>query len=187
MIKRINLVPSKPLAQKIKQVTLPVTFIASIAALIPLALSYLSLEKEQAVLLAKKETFQKKIEIIEAEQRRYITLKKEVESLQNKKKNLYQELQKLSKTKRQVPPYTELLKALSSTLPDSARITLITVSDGSGTIEGETMKVEDVPSLIERLKKSSYISGMELNELITFSEKNKKIYRFKIQFTLTNV
>ncbi len=185
-MKRINLVPPPPLASRIKGVGVPLAVVALGAVVVALAVSVLGLRRDVALLMAQRSRLQAQTAQREALAAREANLKKEVEGLRSRERSLAQEVDSLMKSRRLVPPYSNLLLFISRTLPSSAKIDELHVKGAAGSLSGVITDMARMSPFVEELAGAPMVRGARL-VLLEAVDKKHHLYRFRVDFQLSRL
>jgi Tfp pilus assembly protein PilN len=156
MIYRVNLVPQKPFAERIKRVS---PFILGGLFLVLCAFFYFRATYLQNQI----DHYDHEIRRLERaagltdEMTQQITeLNVQITGLKEKHAELQNEVEKISGIKAEKNYYTVPLSHIASSLPDSIKCNKISFKGDLGTIEGVSVKHQDIPDFITNIKAKNY-------------------------------
>ncbi len=165
MLQRINLVPQKPLSEKLKVITPVLLFLLIALILVTVFVNYRILESRIATTERESSAIhemQLQTNIILANKKR---LAEEISTLAEQKDKLESEVGKIESIRSKKRYYTKALNIISGTLPSSAKCNKISFQEGTGALEGIAVKYQDLPVLVSELKNSGFIRYAVLNEV----------------------
>ena len=184
MLKRLNLVPQIPLAEKIKKKT-PVilgVFLAVIGVFLFSRIQYLNyqIKKNDSAIesmlqrVAESEKLQKRVSSLNSEN---ISTKKEYTEILNQVSGLdSMSLEKIS--------YSKILNSISSSLPQTVKCSRMSFTEKSGVIHGSALRYKDLPLLVRTLKKDPLFQHIELQDLDRVEGNTPEPFTFDIAFNL---
>ncbi len=184
MLKRLNLVPQIPLAEKIKKKT-PVilgVFIAVICVFLFSRIQYLNYQVKkndseiESMLqrVAESEKLQERVSSLNSvnisKKKEYTEILNQVSGLEN------MGLEKIS--------YSKILSSISSSLPQSVKCSRMSFMEKSGIIHGSALRYKDLPLLVRTLKKDPLFRHIELQDLDRVEGNAPEPFTFDIAFDL---
>lgn len=184
MLKRLNLVPQIPLAEKIKKRT-PIIlgiFIAFIGIFLFSRIQYLNyqIKKNDSVIesmlqrVAESEKLQKQVSSLNNAN---INKKKEYTEILNQVSGLEgMSLEKIS--------YSKILLSISSSLPQTVKCSRMSITEKSGIIHGSALRYKDLPLLVRTLKKNPLFQHIEIQDLDRVEGNPPEPFTFGIVFNL---
>lgn len=184
MLERINLVPARPIAAKLKRAAPPVlgALLGVILLFVAGKYSWLSFQlnstvKELARLTAKAESaaqFQVQQDL----------LSKELASLSNQMVQLKSEVARLTEPRGQRSNFSTVLSRIATALPGSAKCRAIVLHAGSGEIEGVATEYKDLPDFVAALKKDGLCKQATLHDIDRAKAESGSRFSYKIIFEL---
>ena len=185
MIDRINLVPQKPLAEKVKS-ALPL--VLGVLLGLVLALSFLEyryvtyqyhkLDKDIAELQNQKglaDKFQSQVQGLTAE----------IKQLRDKQQQLDKLAASLDFDKHKKKSFSRALSTISEYLPDSIKCTKINFDNNIGMISGTAAKYTDLPGLVKSLKDDPFFKDAVLKDVDKISNASWDQFSFNIRLELS--
>ena len=182
-MRRVNLVPPLPLAARIRMTGIPLAVLLLGMAAIYVGLSYMRMERELALLAARRAELQQALARREATLAKLAAVKKKVEGLRQEKKEWESTVNELVKSKRMVPPLSNFLVLLSQTLPSSAKVEAIEIKGESGAVSGQVLRIGEMSTFVEALNHAPIVDGARL-VFLEAVDKEHRLYRFKVVFVL---
>lgn len=180
MIERINLVPQRPYAEKVKM-ALPI-ILGSLVAII-LVITFL----EYQVLTHKLNKVDKELTTIQAEkgladqlQSKTKALKTIVARLQNQHGELQKSVAELDITQSKNKYFSRALSTITYALPDTIKCTKIIFENNTGLISGDATQYSDLPDLVTKLKNNPLFKNAVLKDV----DKNDKSNTYQLSFNI---
>lgn len=180
MIERINLVPQKPYAEKVKT-AIPI-ILGSLVAIV-FVISFL----EYQVLAYKLSKIDKELITIKAEkgladqlQNKTKSLKATVARLQNHHNKLHKNVSELDFTQSKNKYFSRALSTITYALPDTVKCTKIAFENNTGLITGHAVQYSDLPDLITKLKNNPLFKNAALKNV----DKSKRTNTYKLSFNI---
>lgn len=180
MLARVNLIPQKPFADRLK-ILVPLLLLVGVALVIILIsfrhrlltaeLARSTQEAEALALIQSRAT---------AEMSSLQQLATELEKLHKQEGTLRAEVAKIEASRGEKKSYSLALATIAASLPGSLRCEKITFKRELGIIEGVASSYHDLPPLIEKLRhsptfKDAYLSGVDKVEGNTAEPLNFRI------------
>lgn len=180
MIERINLVPQKPYAEKVKTA---IPIVLGILVVIVLVVSFL----EYQFLAYKLSKVDKDLITIKTEkglaeqlQNKTKSLKTTVTRLQKHHKKLQNNVAKLDFTESKNKYFSRALSAITYALPDTVKCTKIAFENNIGLITGHAVQYSDLPDLVTKLKNNSIFKNAALKNV----DKSRVTNTYKLSFNI---
>lgn len=180
MKQRINLVPQKPLAERIKNL-IPIVFSALLVLIGIIFFSWVQVLNHWLA-----ET-NKTIARIEEEANQATALSSQVASLkknlQNKNRAIDQktaQIANLSKIRGQKKKFSHPLSLIASLLPDSVRCREITFTGSAGTMQGTALDYDDLIWMLRSMQSLNIFNNVSLSVTDRATNKDQE----RIEFTI---
>lgn len=181
MLQRINLVPQKPLSEKLKVITPIILFLLIASILLTIFIKHRIIdlqitrtERENAAI--QEEQVQTNI-ILSGKKK----LDQEISSLTKERNELSSEVSKIESIRSRKRYYTKALNIISTSLPPSVKCRKISFKKESGTLDGIAVKYQDLPVLVNELTENDFIRFAVLKEVDRIAG-NSTALTFKITF-----
>ncbi|MEN8256676.1 MAG: PilN domain-containing protein [Thermodesulfobacteriota bacterium] len=183
MQQRINLVPQKPLAERIKDL-IPIVFGGMVVFILLIFFSWVQ------ILNIRLADLDKTIARIEEQTNQAAALSTQVTALKKRLQNKNQAIDQksvqiaaLSKIRGQKRKFSQPLSLISSLLPESVRCKTITFKDSNGEIKGTALDYDDLIWLVRNMQSLNVFKQVSLS--VTDRATNKEQER--IEFTIVAV
>jgi len=180
MLDRINLVPQKPLAGKIKR-KLPLVLGLTLTLIV------LAIQGQSHLLSQRINRLQKDIHTLEAAVASHsqimtrLTIKKtEFTELTNQNSELETRVNRLEGMQQHKQRFSGLLAAIADALPPSMICRRIAFTRQTGEIAGEARGYEDLPDFVERLKNSGRFAEVSLAAINRTTRDSEMVFEFNI-------
>jgi Tfp pilus assembly protein PilN len=180
MIERINLVPQRPFAEKVKM-ALPIVLGTLVAVVLVTAFF------EYQILSYKLNKVDKELTTIKAEkgladqlQSKTQTLKTTVARLQNHHSELQKSVTELDITQSKNKYFSRALSAITYALPDTVKCTKIVFENNTGQITGNAVQYSDLPDLVTRLKNNPLFKNAALKNV----DKSNNADSYQLSFNI---
>ena len=184
ILDRINLVPQKSLAERIKQV-IPVTL------LVGLCLAMLAVYMENHLITAKIDKINKEIIKIETDATLTAQLKiakdrlaAEVKLLNQKHSDLKKSVAKIEKIRGRKKPFSAALVAIAKSLPESVKCNKISFHKNSSEISGTALRYNDLPIIVRRLNRDPKFKKVILRDIDRLARNTRQNIFFSMMFEL---
>lgn len=175
---KINLLPTKKKPPK-KVIDLQQQVILALLILILVVMAmgyYWKTQNDRIAMLEKgKEAAEKQI----ADQDNML---KEVKNVEQERKMVSEKIEIIENLKKNQAGPVQLLDAVSTALPKSVNVSLLSESNNSVSIDGEAFTNEDIVRFIDNLKSSPLLKDVMLLETSQASRDKIDIYKYKLQF-----
>lgn len=184
MLKRINLVPQIPLADRIKK-AMPV----ALGTLLVLICLFLygwgqlldsQINRQDVVL----QEIDKRINASQRLQEQVTSLKAENSRYKEKYTAILQRTNGLENIDLKKRLFSKILDRISISLPQSVRCSKLIMDKKGGEINGLALIYKDMPLLVRRLKNDPLFSAVELQDLNKTAENAQASFTFTITFNL---
>jgi Tfp pilus assembly protein PilN len=184
MLARVNLVPQKPLAERLK-ILVPLLLTAIIAlVLVSVYLHQRLLTTE----LAQASQEVEKIGLIQARAKAEMgamqQLAGELETLRKRQSLLREEVEKIEAIRMEKKPYSLALATIAGSLPGTLKCDKITFRNGRGMIEGVATNYRDLSSLIGRLREKAPFGNVSLDNVDKVTGNSTEPLHFRMKVTL---
>lgn len=186
MLQRINLVPQDPLKDKVKKTV-------SVALLVFVSFVCLFIYIRMQILDRRIHAADQKIQVVEKQSQLSGNLQLTIGDLNKKiidQKKEYEELQKrmakLDKMTAEKSRFSDILAHIASSVPQSVSLSHCTLNDSSGEIAGSTLRQQDLPKLIMKIKKDPRFVAVELQNMKKADVNSLEPFTFTIKFSLKN-
>jgi Tfp pilus assembly protein PilN len=184
ILDRINLVPQKPLAERIKQVI-------PIILLIGLCLAMVAVYMENHLVSAKIDKIDKEIVKIESDATLAAQLKiakdrlaaevKLLKQLHSDIKNRVEKIEKIHGTKK---PFSAALIAIAKSIPPAVKCSKISFHKNSGEISGTALRYNDLPIIVRRLNRDPRFKKVILRDIDRLARNTRQNIFFSMMFEL---
>lgn len=170
MLERINLVPKRPLAEKLRTVV-PVVIISLLSLII------LAVYLQNRYLLSSIDRITGETDILlknqaeaSADLAKLRGLAGELEVLQKQKQSLAEEVDKIESIQGRKRGYANAINAIATALPDSLKCEKIIFNGRSGVIEGRALNHLDLPLVVEKLAVMPVFTSSSLKDVDTITD-----------------
>ncbi len=184
MIERINLVPQKPYAEKVKSALPLILGILVAAVLVTTFLEYRVLAYKLHKVDKQMSTFQKDKLLADQLQIQVNSLKTTLSRLGKEESELHKNVAALDITSTNKKYFSRALSTIASTLPDSVKCKKITFENKTGQITGVAVQYGDLPDLVTRLKNNPLFKTAALKNVDKSTGSNKDQLLFTINLEL---
>jgi type IV pilus assembly protein PilN len=175
---KINLLPTKKKPpKKVIDLQQQVILAVLVLVLVLISLGYYWKTQNDRIKTLEHETAAAKKQIADQD-----NLLKEVKNVEEERKKVSEKIEIIEKLKKNQAGPVLLLDVVSTALPKSVDISLLSESNNNVNIDGEAFTNEDVVRFIDNLKASPLLKGVTLLETSQSTQDKIDIYKYKLQF-----
>ena len=184
LFERVNLVPRKPLAEKIRKLV-PVVIIVLLTGIgLFFTLQYNMLQRD----IRRNRTNIAAIQVGKEQANTLIAMRtalnQEISRLEKQRNQLVESIAKIAEVADGKKHYTTLLRIISDLIPATVICDTFAVNGRNGTITGRAINYKDLPELIIELNSQAIFSEVVLQDIDRTTAEEYSPLNFRILFTL---
>lgn len=184
MLARVNLVPQKPLADRLK-ILVPLLLVAGVGLVVVLVyLRHRLLTAELTRVSREVETISQLQTRSKAEMSALQQLAGELAELRKRQTLMREEVARLEAIRTEKRRYSLALASIAGCLPGTLKCDKISFRQGSGTIEGVAASYRDLPPMVKRLRDSPPFTDASLSNVDTVVGNAAEPLSFRVQVTI---
>ncbi|MBU0485842.1 MAG: PilN domain-containing protein [Proteobacteria bacterium] len=184
ILARINLVPQKPLAERIKQIIPAVLVVGLCLAIFAIYLENRQLNDKIKLLNADITKIEAETtlaaQLIIAKDR----LAAEINLLNKNQSELKNRVTKIEKIRGRKKPFSEALISIAKSLPTSVKCNKISFQKNSGKITGTALRYDDLPIIVKRLTQDPKFKNVVLHDIDRVAQNSRQNISFSMMFEL---
>ncbi|MCK5228410.1 MAG: PilN domain-containing protein [Desulfobulbaceae bacterium] len=183
-LQRINLVPAKPFAERIKRVTPFVIGAFLVVTTLVVYAQYLFVSRQLARIDTELTEKQGATDRFETLQSQVAVLKAEVARQKQDYAQIKKRVSEISSAKTEKNKFSQVLQHITQILPSTVKCNSISIQQTSGKISGSAVKYGDLPDFIRKMKQDPLFANAVLLDIVQDSKNSIGRLSFNIDFKL---